>query len=530
MKKLIVLTLDGNFEQGFRVSLEVAEEGGRPFLSLKDESIQLPPLPRITDVYQQWYTSYRSLDGYRIKPKKAQVTNVRYSELKQQCVAHATLVQKQLTGWLEAAQFRPIKEECLSQLASCEEARLIIRTTDSHIRKLPWHLWDLFDKSKHPHLEVGLSSQGKRIPPIHRIRVRILVVLGNSEGIDISQDNALLREYCGEAEIVFLVEPERQTFNEHLWDEKGWDLLFFSGHSRTEGTKGRIFINATDSLTLDELRYGLQTAISKGLQIAFFNSCDGLGIATELEKLNIPQLIVMREPVPDKVAQEFLKYFLAEFTQGVSLYQSVRISREKLQGLEGEYPCASWLPVICQDILTIPPTWRSLGAISHCPYRGLSAFREEDAAYFFGREDTIKRLADAVKNKPMVAIIGASGSGKSSLVLAGLIPHLKQDKDYFWQFLNFRPGNNPFEALAMALSPILSQFSVKSSQERLKESVSFLDITSRLNEPELFQVRDDSVETQDLSKNYRINTHQRLNELELELQLEQDTQALTHFF
>jgi WD40 repeat protein len=493
IKKLIILTLDGNFQQGFRASLEVAQEGCRPSLSLKDESIQLPPLPRMTDIYQKWYTSYRSLDGYRIKPKKAQVTNVRFSELKQQCEAHATLVEKQFTLWLESDKFRPIKEECLSQLASCEEARLIIRTQDSHVRKLPWHLWDLFDKNKHPHLEVALSSQGKRIAPIHRTRVRILVILGNSEGIDISQDYALLREYCGEeAEIVFLVEPERQILNEHLWDNQGWDMLFFSGHSHTEGEKGRIFLNRTDSFTIDELRYGLQNAINQGLQIALFNSCDGLGIATEMEKLNIPQLIVMREPIPDKVAQQFLKYFLAEFTKGASFYQAVRISREKLQGLEGEYPCASWLPVICQDILTIPPTWRSLGAISHCPYRGLSAFREADTAYFFGRETTLKKLVEAVKNQPMVAIIGASGSGKSSLVFAGLIPRLKQDRDYSWQFISFRPGNNPFEALAMALRPILSQSLVK-----------------------------DNIFTS--------NPHQRLNELELELEFQQDSRALTHY-
>lgn len=154
---------------------------------------------------------------------------------------------------------------------------------------------------------------------------------------------------------------------------------FFSGHSLTEGTTGRIFLNATDSLTIDELRYGLQTAVDQGLQIAFFNSCDGLGIASELEALHIPQIIVMREPVPDRVAQQFLKYFLQDYTNGVSLYQSVRNSRKKLQGLEGEFPCASWLPLIVQDSLSSPPTWRSLGLIAHCPYRGLAAFQEVDA-------------------------------------------------------------------------------------------------------------------------------------------------------
>lgn len=44
--------------------------------------------------------------------------------------------------------------------------------------------------------------------------------------------------------------------------------------------------------------------------IAIFNSCDGLGLAQELADLHIPQMIVIKEPVPDKLAQEFLKYFL----------------------------------------------------------------------------------------------------------------------------------------------------------------------------------------------------------------------------
>ncbi|MGB3204688.1 MAG: hypothetical protein WBB28_06855, partial [Crinalium sp.] len=209
------------------------------------------------------------------------------------------------------------------------------------------------------------------------------------------------------------------------------------------------FLNQTDSLTLDELRYGLQTAVNQGLQIALFNSCDGLGLAAELESLHIPQVIVMREPVPDKVAQEFLKYFLAEFTGGTSLYQAVGIARKKLQAWEHEYPCASWLPVIIQNFLEVPPTWQSLGAIFRCPYRGLAAFREEDAPDFYGREDFTQQLVMAVKQKSFVAVIGASGSGKSSVVFAGLIPYLKKIPE--WRVVTFRPGNNPFESLAVAL-------------------------------------------------------------------------------
>lgn len=191
--------------------------------------------------------------------------------------------------------------------------------------------------------------------------------MGNSEGINVAEDEKLLKEYCQSAEILVLDEPSPEELNEHLWDEKGWDMLFFSGHSRTESAQGRIFLNRTDSLTMHDLREGLKTAVKRGLQLAFFNSCDGLGIAAQLESLNIPQVIVMREPVPDRVAHQFLKYFFQEFTGGKSLYQSVNIARRKLQGWEKDYPCASWLPVIVQKLLEMPPTWQSLGAIALVP-------------------------------------------------------------------------------------------------------------------------------------------------------------------
>ncbi|NJO53344.1 MAG: hypothetical protein HC840_32480, partial [Leptolyngbyaceae cyanobacterium RM2_2_4] len=56
------------------------------------------------------------------------------------------------------------------------------------------------------------------------------------------------------------------------------------------------------------------------------------------------------------------------------------------------------------------------------PYKGLSAFQEPDAPHFFGREALAEKLTQVVYQRPLVAIIGASGSGKSSLVFAGLIP------------------------------------------------------------------------------------------------------------
>ncbi|HCF26703.1 MAG TPA: sensor protein Chase2, partial [Cyanobacteria bacterium UBA11049] len=132
----------------------------------------------------------------------------------------------------------------------------------------------------------------------------------------------------------------------------------FAGHSETDGETGRIYINQFDSLSVNELKYGLKKAIAGGLQLAIFNSCDGLGLARELSDLQIPEVVLMREPVPDRVAQEFLKNFLKAFSLGKSLYLSVREARERLQGWESEFPCASWLPVIYQNPSAKPPLWQ----------------------------------------------------------------------------------------------------------------------------------------------------------------------------
>lgn len=90
-----------------------------------------------------------------------------------------------------------------------------------------------------------------------------------------------------------------------------------------------------------------------------------------------------------------------------------------------------------------------------CPYRGLGVFREEDAGFYFGREPDLKRLTEAVDSHSLVAVVGASGSGKSSLVRAGLIPHLRrQAGGRVWQVADMVPGSVPFLALAQALLPL----------------------------------------------------------------------------
>ncbi|MAT98710.1 MAG: hypothetical protein CL608_16325 [Anaerolineaceae bacterium] len=97
-----------------------------------------------------------------------------------------------------------------------------------------------------------------------------------------------------------------------------------------------------------------------------------------------------------------------------------------------------------------------------CPYLGLFAFGEDDATNFFGRETFTERLLDIVQRRQLVAIVGASGSGKSSVVFAGLVAKLRHNQD--WHILTFRPGAHPFQALADAL--VAEQNPTQTREER----------------------------------------------------------------
>jgi hypothetical protein len=105
-----------------------------------------------------------------------------------------------------------------------------------------------------------------------------------------------------------------------------------------------------------------------------------------------------------------------------------------------------------------------------CPYPGLTNFNPEDAALFFGREAVVQRLEVSVTTRSLTILVGASGSGKSSVVLAGLAPRLHAHG--LWRFTHFRigiePSKSPFLALARALVPLYVES--ETDTDRLKNT------------------------------------------------------------
>ncbi|MDX2232263.1 MAG: CHASE2 domain-containing protein [Leptolyngbyaceae cyanobacterium bins.349] len=401
MNQLITLSLEvGDLYSGFpAVTAHLWElNSSHPMKFLGG----LPAAPEIPVLYHSWKLLYTALCqrlSYppRLEVETAGVTHVSETDFDELCQR----IVSQMNHWLKSPSFQTIDQQLRTHLHPTDEIRILIETQDYVLQRLPWHRWDFCEH--YPHAEIALSASAYQRPIAHSAQpsmprvtpkqIQVLAVLGNQADLNLQQDRVCLEQLSDQAAIEFLVEPQREQFYHRLW--QGCDILFFAGHSASVSApmisaeleasvaqvspstdaveQGLIQLNDQVSLSLAELRNALKRAIAQGLKLAIFNSCDGLGLAHQLADLHIPQVIVMREPVPDAVAHEFLQYFLVAFADGQSLYRAVREARERLQSLEHQYPCATWLPMIYQNPAMPSIVWQngSLLAESVVQHQGL---------------------------------------------------------------------------------------------------------------------------------------------------------------
>lgn len=357
LEQLVTLKLGTrDINHHLAVMVEIGDRG------LPPRAVVVGKLDDESDViaaYQDWKNTYvQYIGSSRLDIPDIQVTSLKEPILQDirdvdyfdKCQISAQKLRQKLNQWLEGKDFKPIKELILQELQPSQVIQVSIQTDELEIRRLPFQLWSIFDRFTQAEITIASSTYRSiaKQKPIHK-QLEILAIFGDCQGLNIETDRELLSKLPN-ANVEFLTEPNRQILNDKLWS-KNWDIIFFAGHSASDPDlkNGHLKINPTDRLTIAELKYALKQSIEQGLKLVIINSCDGLGLATELISMQLPQAIVMREPVPDFVAQQFLKYFLTAFASGLPLNQSVRQAREQLQGLEDRYPCASWLPIICQN-------------------------------------------------------------------------------------------------------------------------------------------------------------------------------------
>ena len=111
-----------------------------------------------------------------------------------------------------------------------------------------------------------------------------------------------------------------------------------------------------------------------------------------------------------------------------------------------------------------PPPLVSVSGVVDSPYRGLGAFEERDAAFFFGREaaatDVLERMARCAAGSGLLVVSGVSGAGKSSLLRAGVLPRMRGmglasvPGSASWPCLVFTPGRAPLDELAVRVASL----------------------------------------------------------------------------
>ena len=363
----------GNFQQGFEVSLEIKEDRGQSLVEIEGK---LPANTDIENLYQSWQQSFYRVTGiYRKIYRNGEswdidesiATNIANSDLVTDCWQKVQRLEANMQSWLQPSadiNWQKIRERLAQELArNSQEIRLIIKARKEELWKLPWHLWDLL--SDYPDVGIGYSTNEHYTLPLIETthnKVRILAVFGDSKNIDLTEDLQAINDLKN-TEPVFLHQPNSRELIQKLRDNEGWDIFFFAGHSQSETNAGRIYLSERESLTNDQFKNALTEAISKGLKIAIFNSCDGLKLAQRLADLHIPVVIVMQEIVPDLVAQSFLKEFLTEYNSGQPLYTAVRKAQARLEEFT-DYPGATWLPLIFQNPTVIPPKWNDFLSVT----------------------------------------------------------------------------------------------------------------------------------------------------------------------
>ncbi|HEY9635389.1 MAG TPA: CHASE2 domain-containing protein [Coleofasciculaceae cyanobacterium] len=352
---------------------------------------------------------YRRLRGRKVISGTGTFPVDRHKELVN---AEAQLLDE-FQRWLLSPELVSIRRE-IAKAAKPEPhwVEVFLTCTPLELARLPWETWEIgTDLGTPQRIRIVRTPANIVNEPVHPIRrkARILAILGDDTGLNFEQDKQAVRSLSRIAEVKFIgwkgerekAEPNTdKSVEAHsvdantlkseivraIADERGWDVLFFAGHSNeTALTGGELGIAPKVSLSIREIEEAIKQAKQQGLQFAIFNSCSGIDIAQSLINLGLSQVVVMREPIHNQVAQEFLVQFLKSLAEDKDVHEALLEASQFLKQQEKRlsYPAAYLVP---------------------------SLFRHPEAELFyikrFGLLDTFKRWLPTPKEaKWMVALL-----------------------------------------------------------------------------------------------------------------------------
>ena len=363
--------------------------------------------------------------------------------------------------------------------AAGKPLRIRLRFSDdtAALATLPWEI--LFDPLHHQYLVLSearpivryLALPRPKPPLVIQPPLRILAVLANARDhlpLDIEGEwqaiTAALADLVAGGKVVLerLASPTRRGLQERLMGDPV-HVLHFVGHGAFDTGRGQgllAFENAGGDADLVEAEaLGVLLQNHGSLRLIYLNACEGAtgglanvfaGVAQTLVRHGIPAALAMQDEITDDAAIAMARTFYTAMAAGLPVDAALTQARVALaSGGSDEW----MLPVLFSrspdnrlfDLVAVLPT-------PACPYPGMRPFAETQAGLFFGRDKEIDQAANRLLQHPFLAVVGPSGSGKSSLVFGGILPALRRRDGLAgestggtggpWQILTMRPGDS----------------------------------------------------------------------------------------
>ncbi len=324
----------------------------------------------LTQLYQDWQRAY--IGFYQSEDMRGKMVGGGVVTLNidwhTEIVKAETKLMYEFQRWLRSVELYDLRAQIAqasqeltkSKPGTTEAVQVFLTCTPIELSRFPWEVWEIGTEFAtagaiqiiRTPLNIAAATVATHEKP-RQGRARILAILGDETGLNFQAEKKMLKSLLRIADVRFVGwQPEktptevRQEISDAIADERGWDVLFFAGHSNeTDMTGGELGIAPGVSLSIREIAPQLSAAKKRGLQVAIFNSCSGLSIADALIDLGFAQVVVMREPIHNSVAQGFLVRFLQGMAKHLDVYESLMAARQFLRMEKSHtYPSSYLVP------------------------------------------------------------------------------------------------------------------------------------------------------------------------------------------
>ncbi len=345
----------------------------------------------LTQLYETWQHCYLEFyqtigsTSVRGRVKSSGTLSAAPIDHRAKLVAAEAAFLAEFYDWLKSrelldlrSQIAKIAQDQVSQDQS-EHLNLFLTCEPLALARFPWETWEILGEfGQRSVLRMIRTPANLRHRPTGKTRsgkMRILVILGDETGLSFQAETEALKSLERLAEVQFegwrvgeTTAGLKERIANRLTETAGWDILFFAGHSNESVlTGGELAIAPQTSIFLNEITPQLLQAKDNGLQFAIFNSCKGLDLANTLLDLGLSQVAIMREPIHNSVAQEFLIEFIQNLVSN-SKYQSNTVQDSILTACEYlklernlTYPSSYFVPSFFCHPETVPFMPRTIG-------------------------------------------------------------------------------------------------------------------------------------------------------------------------